>query len=52
MAVLEEPAQLAQALGLRVTDSNSGIQVQTVLRLEDEAIALVDVLSQQPRDPQ
>ena len=32
VAVLEEPAQLAQALGLRVTESNGGIQIKTVLR--------------------
>ena len=31
IAVLEEPAQLAQALGLRVTEG-SGIQIKTVLR--------------------
>ena len=31
VAVLEEPAQLAQALGLRVTENN-GVQVKTVLR--------------------
>jgi predicted metalloprotease with PDZ domain len=31
VAVLEEPAQLAQALGIRVVESN-GIQIKTVLR--------------------
>jgi predicted metalloprotease with PDZ domain len=32
VAVLEEPAQLQQRLGLRVTESGGGVQVKTVLR--------------------
>ena len=30
--VIEEPAQMAQALGIRVSESGAGIQVKTVLR--------------------
>jgi predicted metalloprotease with PDZ domain len=32
VSVLEEPAQIAQRLGLRVSDGTSGIQIKTVLR--------------------